>query len=187
MIERIKREPALVMGLLRALVVLGTAFGLSLSPEQAAAIYLAAEAALTLWTRALVTPAQKPPQDPSSGSGGGDDPVRIHLPSSPPSGGNTAAMSRVRGFVQALAVAAGIALIPGLLSGCALLNDAKPVLRTVDDVASNLCALHFSEQQGLSIEDAGRKFCDTKRKLQPWIDEVLAAQQSAGARAAAQQ
>lgn len=82
--------------------------------------------------------------------------------------------------------AASIVFAVLMLPGCAMFQDAKPVLRTVDDIATNLCAIHFSERQGISIEDAARAFCDTKRKVQPFLDEVLAAKQSAGTRAEAQ-
>lgn len=68
--------------------------------------------------------------------------------------------------------------------GCA---EAKPYLRTADDVASSLCAIFFSEQQGLSVEEAAAKFCQTKDQLQPWIDEVLAAKRQAGIQALGKQ
>lgn len=55
-------------------------------------------------------------------------------------------------------------------SGCSSL---KPILRTAHDVAKSLCALHFSEQQGLSVEEAASKFCETETQLRPWIDFVL--------------
>lgn len=54
------REPTLIMGLIRAIVVLGVAFGLSLSAEQTAAIYLVAEAILSVVNRQLVTPVENP-------------------------------------------------------------------------------------------------------------------------------
>lgn len=50
------REPTLWLGLLRAIVVVGVAFGLDLSAEQTAGIYLAAEAVLSLVNRQVVTP-----------------------------------------------------------------------------------------------------------------------------------
>lgn len=56
MLERIKAEPVLVTGLVRALILCVTAFGLSLSPEQVAGIMLVVEAGLAFVTRASVTP-----------------------------------------------------------------------------------------------------------------------------------
>ncbi len=50
------REPTLILGLIRAIVVLVTVFGLDLAPEQIAAVYLVAEAFLSLLNRQKVTP-----------------------------------------------------------------------------------------------------------------------------------
>lgn len=50
------REPVLWLAALRAVVVLGTAFGLELSAEQIAAVYLSMEAILSLAARQQVTP-----------------------------------------------------------------------------------------------------------------------------------
>jgi hypothetical protein len=50
------REPTLVLGLLRAVVVLVTVFGLDLGPDQIAAVYLVAEAFLSLLNRQKVAP-----------------------------------------------------------------------------------------------------------------------------------
>lgn len=50
------REPVLWLALLRAVVVLVTAFGLELSAEQIATVYLFMEAALSLIARQKVTP-----------------------------------------------------------------------------------------------------------------------------------
>ena len=50
------REPTLILGLIRAVVVLLTAWGLDMSAEQVAAVYLVAEAALSVINRQLVTP-----------------------------------------------------------------------------------------------------------------------------------
>ncbi len=51
-------EPVLVLGFLRALVVLGAAFGLNLTPEQVAAVYLVMELGLSLVARQRVTPVE---------------------------------------------------------------------------------------------------------------------------------
>lgn len=50
------REPVLILGLVRAVVVLITVFGLQLTAEQVAAIYLVAEAVLSVIARQRVTP-----------------------------------------------------------------------------------------------------------------------------------
>lgn len=54
------REPALWMGLIGALVSLGTSFGLHLSAEQVGAISAAAAAILSVITRSQVSPVSKP-------------------------------------------------------------------------------------------------------------------------------
>ena len=59
MIDRIRREPALVTGLLSALIALGTAFGLDLSAEQVGAITAVTVAVLAFVTRSQVTPVVK--------------------------------------------------------------------------------------------------------------------------------
>lgn len=68
------------------------------------------------------------------------------------------------------------------LSGC---SSWKPIARTADGVAEALCAQYFGEKQKLSLEDAARQFCATRRDLDPWIDAVLAAKRNAGPQAAA--
>lgn len=50
-------EPVLVLAFLRALVVLGVAFGLNLTTEQIAAVYIVMELGLSLVARQRVTPA----------------------------------------------------------------------------------------------------------------------------------
>lgn len=55
-LDRIRREPALVTGLLSALIALATAFGLHLSAEQVGAITALAVAVLAFVTRSQVTP-----------------------------------------------------------------------------------------------------------------------------------
>jgi hypothetical protein len=60
-------------------------------------------------------------------------------------------------------------------TGCA---DVKPVLRTANDVAQAMCSLFYSKQKGLSVDDAAKTFCSTQKQLQPWIDHVLATEQS---------
>ena len=56
MIDRIRREPALIAGLIQAVLALLVAFGLSLSAEQTASILAVTAALLAVLTRAQVTP-----------------------------------------------------------------------------------------------------------------------------------
>jgi hypothetical protein len=56
---RLKQEPALVLGIVQALVVVGVTFGLRLSDEQTAAILAATGMLLAIWTRQVVTPVGK--------------------------------------------------------------------------------------------------------------------------------
>lgn len=55
---RIFNEPVLIGGAIRAVILAAVAFGLTVTPEQLAALMLAVEAVLALVTRALVTPNQ---------------------------------------------------------------------------------------------------------------------------------
>lgn len=52
------REPVLVLGLIRAIVVLAVSFGLRLTPEQIAAVYLVAEMVISVIARQRVKPAE---------------------------------------------------------------------------------------------------------------------------------
>lgn len=73
-----------------------------------------------------------------------------------------------------------VMLIGGLAcaSGCA---GWKPIARTVDSIAGDLCTQFFAEQKpALSLEDVAEQFCNTREDLKPWIDSVLAAKASAG-------
>lgn len=58
-------------------------------------------------------------------------------------------------------------------------SSVKPIARTVNDVARDLCAIFFSEKQGISFEDAAREVCSKREVLDPFIREVLKAKQSA--------
>lgn len=59
MFDLIKREPALTMGVVQAVLTVLTVFGLPLTPAQIAAV-LALSAALLSWiTRSMVTPVAK--------------------------------------------------------------------------------------------------------------------------------
>ncbi len=51
-----EREPVLILGLVRAVVVFVSAFGLDLTAEQVAGIYLVAESVLSVLARQKVTP-----------------------------------------------------------------------------------------------------------------------------------
>lgn len=54
------REPAVIAGAVRAIILLGVAFGLRWTPEQIAALMLAVEAVLTLLVRQNSTPTANP-------------------------------------------------------------------------------------------------------------------------------
>lgn len=56
----------------------------------------------------------------------------------------------------------------------------KPAVRTVNDLAYELCGLFFSEKMGLNPIDAAKVYCDTHENLKPFIDEILKAKQKAG-------
>jgi hypothetical protein len=53
------REPALIAGLVQALLALAIAFGLQLSPEQMAALVAATSAVLAVVVRRTVTPTHR--------------------------------------------------------------------------------------------------------------------------------
>jgi hypothetical protein len=55
-VDRLKREPALILGLVGALFALGAAFGLDLTTEQTGAITAVVVAVLAVVTRQSVTP-----------------------------------------------------------------------------------------------------------------------------------
>ena len=55
-IDRIRREPALVVGFVAATIALATAFGLDLTKEQTGAITAFVVAALAFVTRSQVSP-----------------------------------------------------------------------------------------------------------------------------------
>jgi hypothetical protein len=54
------RQPVAWTAVIRALVVLGTAFGLNLEPQQIAAVYLAAEVILSFVAGSASTPTAAP-------------------------------------------------------------------------------------------------------------------------------
>lgn len=62
-LDRIRREPALVTGAVSALIALGVAFGLNLTGEQTGAIMAVTTAVLAFVTRSQVTPASGPGHD----------------------------------------------------------------------------------------------------------------------------
>lgn len=68
------------------------------------------------------------------------------------------------------------------LPGCAAW---KPAVRTTNDVARVLCGEFFGQKMGMSLEDAAKKFCETRDDLEPWIDAVLAAKRNAAPKAEA--
>ena len=54
---KVSNEPIVWLAVLRAAIVLGTSFGLNLSPAQTGAIYVFAETVSTLFARQTVTPS----------------------------------------------------------------------------------------------------------------------------------
>jgi hypothetical protein len=64
MLARIKREPALAVGLVQTVLGLVLAFGVDLSNEQVGAIMAVTAAVLALVTRSQVTPTADPGGDP---------------------------------------------------------------------------------------------------------------------------
>lgn len=58
MIDRIKNEPAVVLGLVQAIIALVVAFGLDLTGEQTASILAVTAAVLAFVVRQRVTPVE---------------------------------------------------------------------------------------------------------------------------------
>ena len=56
MLDRVRREPALVSGLVAAVIALVVSFGLELSPEQIGSIMAVVAALLAFVVRSQVTP-----------------------------------------------------------------------------------------------------------------------------------
>ena len=63
MFERIKSEPAVVAGLVQAVLALLVAFGLDLTGEQIASVLAVTAAGLALFVRSQVTPTRKTPDE----------------------------------------------------------------------------------------------------------------------------
>lgn len=55
---------------------------------------------------------------------------------------------------------------------------AKPIIRTVNDIAADWCVAHYSAMQGLSVEDALKTFCTGEKALKPWLDLILMGQKN---------
>ena len=66
--------------------------------------------------------------------------------------------------------------------GCAAV---LPVLRGIDEVARSMCAAHFSQKQGMSVEEAAKLFCSTREAWEPWVGPALEAQKAGARRAEA--
>ena len=65
MLDRIRNEPALLSGLVAALVALAVSFGLDLTTEQVGAIVAVVVAGAAVFTRSQVSPVQPEPSEPS--------------------------------------------------------------------------------------------------------------------------
>ena len=61
--QRIKREPALVAGVISAVIALAVSFGAGLDETQVGAIMAVVSAVTALFTRQQVTPVAKPHDD----------------------------------------------------------------------------------------------------------------------------
>ncbi len=61
MLDRIRREPALVTALVSALIALGVSFGLNLSTDQVGTIMAVVAALLGFFVRSQVTPTKNIP------------------------------------------------------------------------------------------------------------------------------
>lgn len=53
------REPALILGMIQALIALGVGFGLELSSEQMGLLMAASAAVIGFWTRTKVSPVDE--------------------------------------------------------------------------------------------------------------------------------
>ncbi len=60
MTKRIREEPVLFQGLIQTALALAVSFGLQLTPNQIGAILALTAAALSFWTRTMVTPVANP-------------------------------------------------------------------------------------------------------------------------------
>lgn len=73
----------------------------------------------------------------------------------------------------------GVALL--LITGCSLLTPKN--IKTVADIASDLCHLHYAEEKPqLSFDDIARTYC---QDLDPWKDVIPGAKRLGAAKAAA--
>lgn len=69
------------------------------------------------------------------------------------------------------------------LGGCSVV---KPVVKTVDDVAKDLCAIHYGEEFGVSFDEAARKYCELRKDWAPFIDPLVRARLEAAQTIAAE-
>lgn len=174
----------------KAIPALLVALGLLPAALEHAKSWLDVATAITLVVGAYFT-ASRGDQSPPKDSNGGprlqrsntdpkvDDRSRLHndLPDEP---------AEFRAWAPRLCAGSLIAFsliaLAMPLLGC---SSWKPVARTGNDVARVLCGEFFGEKQGISFEDAAKKFCETRDDLAPWIDAVLAAKREAAPKAAA--
>lgn len=83
-------------------------------------------------------------------------------------------MTRVERFFAVVS----LSLLAGWAStGCAT---AKPIIKTVHDIAHDACVAAFGETKpGLSLEDIAKAYCATDEQLRPFIDGFLSAKKQA--------
>ncbi len=72
-----------------------------------------------------------------------------------------------------LGICLAFLFLPG--ASCA---GAKPIIRTVNDIAAEWCAAHYSQLNGISVEDAVKTFCTGEEALAPWLRIILAGQKN---------
>lgn len=90
----------------------------------------------------------------------------------------------MKSWVQIIRLLMLVILVP--LLSAATCAEAKPVVRSVLDVARAYCVLLVSEDKpGISAEEVQAKFCETEAQLRPYVNALLSAKQGikAGAEA----
>lgn len=71
------------------------------------------------------------------------------------------------------------------VSACGLLGSSGPTVKSGYDIAVELCQLYYGEHPELVNGQAPSEICNLAIAVQPFVDEVLATKQAAGARSAA--
>jgi len=86
-----------------------------------------------------------------------------------------------------LAAVAGAFMVLSLTLASFGCGAVKPVARTINDVATVLCELYATENPNVISDGLDpSQWCQVKRNIDPFIDEVLAAKHAVGQRLANQ-